>query len=204
MPNRLMLIALCASCYSYNQPEDIASEWFAVDSETPSTINCGLVPCCWDGTPDNGNCPEQPALVEVDLPTWGPGNYASGVSGNSGQPPASSSIFGTGAASGFVVYPSVPVGTTIVNIKAAVRETTLNGTSRALLWLMRWSNDVNGGVPIRIGHSAPSAGNGILQTIAFAANHEVLPQMSYAIVVNFALGSATINIDRIWMELAPL
>lgn len=135
--------------------------------------------------------------LELDVPMEISGRYTSGEPGVPGDPPIASSISGVGSTSGFVAYFTLPVGKRIVNVNAVVQESTSGGTDRAHISLMHASNVSTWTL---VGTSSPSAGDGTLQTITLPSNHDVLTAKTYAVVVNFALGSAAINVNRIFVE----
>jgi hypothetical protein len=136
--------------------------------------------------------------LELDLLMRPASLYTSGIAGLPGNPPISgTTITGTGASSGFVAQFSLPAGKRIVNVKAVVQESTSGGTDKAQVSLFRMDNS---GTPTRIGTGSPSLGNNTVQTILYNANHTVLTVTSYAAVVNFGLGSAAINVNRMYVE----
>lgn len=82
MPAKYLVLILCASCDLYYQHPTDASrppsdnsvaepsrDGRPVDTND-SQAECGIIPCCWNGQPDYGDCPQEPpGIYMAALPT---------------------------------------------------------------------------------------------------------------------------------------
>lgn len=141
--------------------------------------------------------------LTLDLPMSPPTHYYSRTAGLPDFPPIGTSISGNlpGSANALVSYVALPSGTVLESVRARVQEGTSNGSTRALVNLLRFDSATATWHAIAL--SSMSTGNGTVQTITANAQHTIRADSTYAAVVNHGLGSAPVNIYRLFVEYRP-